>query len=107
MSEEKDPKEQSTYHRLADVSLRTSATALTILFAYAFAIGKDAQIGFKYYIIGVGVILLFSVFCAVASLFGKKEGEIRYIKWLSIIATILMIIALGFAFLLLVIVLFS
>lgn len=107
MSEEKEKNHQSIYQRLADVSLRTSATTLTILFAYTFAVGIDAPTGFKYFILGVGLILLFSIFCAVACLFGISENEIRYIKWFAIISTILMVIAMLLAFLLLVMVLFT
>jgi hypothetical protein len=105
MSDE-DKKVQNTYQRLADVSLRTSATALTILFAYAFAVGANTTTEFKYFIVGVGLLLLFSVISAVVSLFGVSEKELRYIKGFGIASTVLMMAAIGLAFILLVSALF-
>lgn len=102
-----DSKSQDIFQRLADVSLRTSATALTILFAYTFAVGTNASMEFKSLIIGVGLLLLFSIIFAVASLFGRDIQEIRYIRGFAITSTILMMIAMGLAFILLVVALFG
>lgn len=101
------PTSRSTYQRLSDVSLRTSATALSIIFAYTFAVGKTAESGFKFFIVIIGLILFISILCSIACLIGEKDGEIRYIKVFSIISTALMVIAIGFTFLLLVSVLYS
>jgi hypothetical protein len=91
-----------TYQRLADVSLRTSATTLTILFAYAFATSTNTTLGqFKYFVLGVGFLLFCSVICALVSLFGVSEKESRFIKGFGIASVILMSLGLGFAFILL------
>jgi hypothetical protein len=104
---EEDAKAQRTYQRLADISLRTSATALAIIFAYTFAVSDTASMGFRYFIVGVAITLLFSIICGVGCLFGQEEGELRFIKTFSFFSTILMLLGMIFAFLLLVIVLFS
>jgi uncharacterized membrane protein len=100
-------KAQNTYQRLADVSLRTCATALTILFAYAFAIGSKAPTDVKYYILGIGLVLLFSVITSLVSLFGVSEKEMRYIKYFAIVSTLLMVVGMIAAFILLVMALFQ
>jgi cation transport ATPase len=95
------------YQRLADVSLRTSATALTILFAYTFAVGSSASLEFKTFLTGVGLALLFSIILAVFCLFGAERGELRYIRGFAIASSVLMMIAMVFAFILLVVALFG
>jgi hypothetical protein len=96
-----------TYQRLADVSLRTSATILTILFAYAFAVRATLAPDFKWFIIGVGLLLLFSILSAVSCLFGISKGELRYIRFYGMISAVLMVSATILTFLLLVAALFS
>lgn len=102
-----DLKSLDMYQRLADVSLRTSATTLTILFAYTFAVGLNASLEFKYLIIGVGLTLLFSIVTGVFCLIGRKTGELTYVKIFAITSSVLMMIAMGFAFSLLVVALFG
>jgi hypothetical protein len=102
-----DSKSLDMYQRLADVSLRTSATTLTILFAYTFAVGLNASLEFKYLIIGVGLTLLFSIVFGVFCLIGRRTGELTYIRICATVSTVLMLIAMGFAFTLLVVALFG
>jgi len=102
-----DAKAQKTYQRLADISLRTSATVLAIIFAYTLTVTGTASFGFRYFILGVGITLLFSIICGVACLFGQDEGELRFIKIFAFFSTILMLLGMIFAFFLLAIVLFS
>lgn len=93
--------------RLADVSLRTSATALTILFAYTFAVGSNASLEFKSFIVGTGLALLFSIIFGVLCLIGRKVGELTYVRICAAASTVLMLIAMVFAFILLIVALFG
>jgi len=91
-----------TFQRLADVSLRTSATTLTIIFAYTFATEGVMSNTLKMFVSGVSVGLFFSIVLATFSLAGMSKGEIRYVKMLSVISIIIMVISLFFALMLLV-----
>ena len=94
--------ELKQYQRLAEVSLRTSATTLTILFAYAFATKGIMSLMLKWFITGVSVGLFLSILFGIASLYGVSKGEIRYIKLFAIISVFLMVGALFFALMLLI-----
>jgi len=111
MSESKnndmDTKVQKTCQRLADVSLRTSATTLTILFAFTFAYATKIAMGYKIFIVGVGLALLASIFLAIMCLYGIDASESRFIKLTAYLSTALMGLAMIFAFLLLVVALFA
>jgi hypothetical protein len=98
-------KPQDTYHRLADVSLRTSATVLAILFAYTFAIGANSSMEFKSVIVGIGLVLLFSIVFSIICLFVRSE--IGIIRGLAITSTALMVFGIGLMFILLVYALFG
>ena len=102
-----ESKSLDMYQRLADVSLRTSATVLAILFAYTFAVGTSASLEFKTFLIGVGLVLLISVVSGVFCLIGRKTGELKYMRLFAILSSALMIIAMFFAFVLLVVALFG
>lgn len=94
-----EEKEIELYHRLADVSLRTSATILTIIFAYTFAVGQLPS-SIKFFIIGISVVMLFSIAFSAIALYGLRQ-DIRLVKGLTIISTVLMIGAIALMVLLL------
>lgn len=100
-------KVQNNYQRLADVALRTSATTLTILFAFTFAYARTVEMGYKIFIVGIGLILILSILFAIMCLYGIDTTEIRFIRLTSYISTFLMVSGMILAFLLLVVALFS
>ena len=101
-SDNEKERQVKMYQRLADVSLRTSATTLTIIFAYTFATEGAMSITLKWFITGVSVALFISIIFGIASLYGVSKGELRYISLLSKISVILMVGAMFFALMLLV-----
>lgn len=92
-------KELKHYQRLADISLRTLATVLAIIFAYVFSSGKIEIIG-KVFVIAVILIILLGVIFSCFALYGQAL-EVRIVKWSAIISNLLMIIAICLMFILL------
>jgi hypothetical protein len=103
---EKEEKELEQYQHLADISLRTLATILTIIFAYVFAsTGKIEPTG-KVFIVTVVFIIILGVIFSCIALYGKLP-EVRYVKLFSVVATFLMIVSICVMFVFLTWILFS
>lgn len=101
-SDNEEERQVKMFQRLADVSLRTSATTLTIIFAYTFATEGAMSITLKWFVTGVSVTLFLSIISGIFSLYGMRGGELRYIRLLSIVSVTLMAVAMFFALMLLV-----
>jgi uncharacterized membrane protein len=99
----KDTKE--AYHHVADVSLRTSATMLTIIFAYTFAAGVSSSMEFKTMIVIIGLILFCCIITSIFCLFVKTE--VGLIQGLGIASACLMLAGIVGVLALLVVALFG
>ena len=97
-----EEKQARMFQRIANVSLRTSATTLTIIFAYTFATEGEMPTIMKWFVTGVSVALFCSIIFGIASLYGVSGGELRYIKLTTIVSAVLLIGSMFFALMLLV-----
>ena len=96
--EEREEKQIKMFHRFADISLRTSATTLTILFAYTFASEGLMSASLKTVITFVAGSLLASIFSAIFCLMGLNPEELRFVRIFSLLSTVIMAIGLTVAF---------